>query len=567
MTPKFDTYALDREAVESSTESDFAMADSSGSADRVPTASVELLGRGSALAILGGVTLAGLVLRLYCLGAKNLWLDEMWSVVVARMPLYSVLWSARTQDPNAALYNICLHFWMWLGQSEAAVRAFSLVCGVALIPVMYLLGSQLFQRSVGLLASALTSVNLFHIQYSQEARAYSLVVLLVGLSSLFFVRYVEKGALWSWVGYVLASVLAVYAHIFAILVLAAHVASLVFLRRRNVPWKGLISAAVATGLGILPLGMLVFERTRSPFVVFKWIPQPTVRRVYDLFYSLAGNANYYGIEIRHNIANKALFAIYCVVCLVTLSLAIRSWLSAKPSAETWRQGLLFVWLFLPIAVVLGFSILVQSWFINRYLLICLPALVLIAAQGVGALRPSWLAVTAFATILITSFAGLPQYYRYRIQYQEWKATTDYIVSHQRPGDGAVFCVAHGRLLFEYYRDKDHLPTQSSGLDLAYPDLKNQDTDPRALSYFPPLSDDQISAMVVQHQRVWFVLYPDDWVPGYETSRHIEAALTRNFNRVSETKQYTVIIRLYSNDDVAGRLTGGAQDVPTDLLPR
>jgi len=567
MTPKFDTYALDREAVESSTESDFAMADSSGIADRVPIASMELLGRGSVLAILAGVTVAGFVLRLYCLGAKNLWLDEMWSVVVARMPLYSVLWSARTQDPNAALYNICLHFWMWLGQSEAAVRAFSLVCGVALIPVMYLLGRQLFQRSVGLLASALTSVNLFHIQYSQEARAYSLVVLLVGLSSLFFVRYVEKGALWSWVGYVLASVLAVYAHIFAILVLAAHVASLVFLRRRDVPWKGLISAAVATGLGILPLGMLVFERTRSPFVVFKWIPQPTVRRVYDLFYSLAGNANYYGIEIRHNIANKALFAIYCVVCLVTLSLAIRSWLSAKQSAETWRQGLLFAWLFLPIAVVLGFSILVQSWFINRYLLICLPALVLIAAQGVGALRPSWLAVTAFVTILITSFAGLPQYYRYRIQYQEWKATTDYIVSNQRPGDGAVFCVAHGRLLFEYYRDKDHLPTQSSDLDLAYPDLKNQDTDPRALSYFPSLSDDQISAMVVQHQRVWFVLYPDDWVPGYETSRQIEAALTRNFNRVSETKQYTVIIRLYSNDDVAGSLTGGAQDVPTDLPPR
>jgi len=55
----------------------------------------------------------------------------------------------------------------------------------------------------------------------------------------------------------------------------------------------------------------------------------------------------------------------------------------------------------------------------------------------------------------------------------------------------------------------------------------------------PLSDDQISAMVVQHQRVWFVLYPDELaVPGYETSRHIEAALTRNFNRVSETKQYT-----------------------------
>jgi uncharacterized membrane protein len=539
------------------------MPDSPLTSHRLPEATIDAVRQGTALAILAGLTLAGFVLRLYCLGAKNLWLDEMWSVVIARMPLHSVLWSARTQDPNAALYNICLHFWMWFGQSEAAIRAFSLVCGVALIPVMYLLGKQLFHRSVGLLASGLTAVNLFHIQYSQEARAYSLVVLLVGLSSLFFVRYVEKRTLGSWAGYVLASVLAVYAHIFAILVLAAHVASLVFLRRRDVPWKGLISAAAATGFGIIPLGILVFERTRSPFVVFKWIPQPTVRRVYDLFYSLAGNANYYGIEIRHNIANKALFAIYCVVCLVTLSLAIRSWLSAKQSVETWRQGLLLVWLFLPIAVVLGFSILVQSWFINRYLLICLPALLLISAEGIHAVRPRWLAVTAFAAILITSFAGLPQYYGYRLQYQEWKSATDYIVANQLPGDGAVFCVAHGRLLFEYYRDKDH-PNQSSDLDLAYPDLKNEDTDPRALSYFPQLSDDQIAAMVAKHRRVWFVLYPDDWVPGYDTSRKIEAALTRKFNRVRETKQYTVIVRLYSNDEVAGRLTGGAPGVATDL---
>ena len=124
--------------------------------------------QGPALAILAGLTLAGFLLRLYCLGAKNLWLDEMWSVVIARMPLHSVLWSARTQDPNAALYNICLHFWMWFGQSEAAIRAFSLVCGVALIPAVYLLGKQLFHRSVGLLASGLTAVNLFHIQYSQK---------------------------------------------------------------------------------------------------------------------------------------------------------------------------------------------------------------------------------------------------------------------------------------------------------------------------------------------------------------------------------------------------------------
>ena len=109
-------------------------------------------------------------------------------------------------------------------QSEVAIRSSALVCGVALIPVIYLLGKQFFHKSIGLLAAALVAVNLFHIQYSQEARAYSLVVLLVSLSSLFLARYLGRPSFGSWIGYVLATTLAMYAHIFAVLVIGTQVA-------------------------------------------------------------------------------------------------------------------------------------------------------------------------------------------------------------------------------------------------------------------------------------------------------------------------------------------------------
>ncbi len=460
------------------------------------------------LAALALIVAMGLLLRLYCLGAKNLWLDEMWSLVIARLPVSSILWSARNQDPNAGLYNLLLHFWIRMGQSEAVIRALSLVCGVAVIPVLYLLGKRLFHRSVGLLAALLIAINLFHIQYSQEARAYSLVVMLVSLSSLFFVRYLEERTASDWILYVLASALAVYAHIFAILVLASQATALLLMRRREVPWKGLIAAFAATGAGTLPLAILLYERTRAPFVAFNWIPRPTVRRVFDVFYSLVGNAAYYGIEIRHSIAGRTLLLFYVVVCLGSVVFAVRAYMSPNRSREAWPVGFLLVWLFLPIAIVLGFSILFQPWFINRYLLVSLPALVLLAASGIHLLRPKWLGISAFVIILVAEFAGFPEFYRYRLAYQEWKPATDYLVAHQHPGDVAVFCVAHGRLLFEYYRDKDH-PGQESGLDLVYPDLKNETTDPRALSYFPPMNTDLIDSIIEKHRRVWLVLYPED----------------------------------------------------------
>jgi mannosyltransferase len=500
-----------------------------------------------ALIALAVIVAIGLMLRLYCLGAKNLWLDEMWSLTIARMPLRSVLWSARTQDPNAALYNVLLHFWIWLGESEAVLRGLSLLFGVALIPAIYLLSRRLFHTSVGLLAAALTAVNLFHIQYSQEARAYSLVVLLVTLSSFSFAEYVSKQSRRAWIAYVIFSSLAVYAHIFAVLVLASQFVSLLFLPRSVAPWKRLIQAAAASTLLMAPLAALVYTRVRHPFIAFNWIPRPTARRVYDLFYSLVGNANYYGIPIPHTIAGRIVLVTCGLLSILAMIVACRTWIATRRSQYTWRFALLVSWVFLPIIVVVSFSILFQSWFINRYLLICLPALLIIISAGVQFVRPPWIGAGTAVIILSAQLAGLPQYYRYRVEYQEWNAATAYVLAEQQPGDAAIFCVAHGRMLFDYYRERYSRYPQSP--DVGYPDLMNETSDPQALSYFPPLKSGQLEAMIARHRRVWVVEYPDEWAPGSATTRNIKTTLAAAYPYLRETRFYTVITELYSADEI------------------
>ena len=140
------------------------------------------------------VLIAGLaaVLRFHSLAAKSFWFDEGVSVAIARLDWYNfarILWR---REANMSLYYFLLHFWLYFGGSEFFVRALSVLFAVASVPVIYLLGRRLFDSRVGLIAAALMAVNAYHVQYSQDARSYSLMVLLCLLSSLYFLKCLER---------------------------------------------------------------------------------------------------------------------------------------------------------------------------------------------------------------------------------------------------------------------------------------------------------------------------------------------------------------------------------------
>ena len=133
------------------------------------------------------IILIGAVLRVYDLGAESFWFDEIFTIHFVSLDLPTLIQQLTTEVEMTrhAVYYLSAHFWVLpSGISEVSIRSLSVIFGVLSIGMMYLVGRQLFGENVGLISSFLMAVSEFQIYHSQEARFYSLLVLLT-LCSLY----------------------------------------------------------------------------------------------------------------------------------------------------------------------------------------------------------------------------------------------------------------------------------------------------------------------------------------------------------------------------------------------
>ena len=158
------------------------------------------------------ILLLGLLLRLYNLGGESIWYDEAMSILQANRPFMDML-AATAADNHPPLYNICLHTWILLfGDSEFAVRSLSVLFGLLTIFMTYKVSILMFDMEIGLFGALLVAISSFHIQYSQEARMYSLMALFALLSIYFFLLLHKKKTLLTYIGYITSTALLLYTH-------------------------------------------------------------------------------------------------------------------------------------------------------------------------------------------------------------------------------------------------------------------------------------------------------------------------------------------------------------------
>jgi mannosyltransferase len=458
-----------------------------------------------------GITILGALLRLHYLDRESFWFDESASVAIARLD-WGGLWKVVSRlEANMALYYGLLHVWIGFSESEFVVRCLSVVAGVLTVPLIYAIGKRMFGTKVGLVSAVLLSANPFHIKYSQEARGYSLVVLLVTLSFLFFIAALQNQSRNYWIGYVLASTLAVYAHFFAVLVLGAQWISLVLLRLRDVPRsKLLISISVIIVL-LLPLAVFVFTRDSGQLA---WVSKPGIYAVYDLLESLAGGGKPLGLA-------------YFASCFVALLLAVGAWIRSRRSFDTWHYGVLASWLFVPVLTAFAIS-LWKPIFVDRFFIICLPALVLLAAIGVSRIRQRWIFAGSLVVLMLLSARKIPLYGA-PLEKEDWRGATSYVVSHASPRDAILFYTSYGRFGFDYYARR--LKLQSQTFKIMFPD--QLDFNP-ATKVDP--DDSLLSSLPEQYQQVWlFVRFNELDPERLRRDRSIEAILANEYPNAIEKK--------------------------------
>lgn len=184
--------------------------------------------------------------------AGQLWYDEANTVGIASHSIAAIPGVLR-QGGGAPLYFVLLHLWMSVfGAHEGAVRALSLLIGLASIPVAMWAGWSLFGRRAGYMAAALAAFNSFLTTYASEARMYELVALLAIVNIAAFLHafvFDRRGYRW-----LFAATLALlfYTEPWCLLfAVGLAVALLIVARRREHGGPILRDGAVAFGLSIL----------------------------------------------------------------------------------------------------------------------------------------------------------------------------------------------------------------------------------------------------------------------------------------------------------------------------
>ncbi len=152
---------------------------------------------------MGAVTLVALVLRFYRIGEKSIWLDEAFSLWIARHPLWEGLgWLIRI-DQHPPLYYSLLHVWIELfGELQGPVRMLSALFSTATVPLFYAAARRLLDRSSAAVAAGILALSPFHVQFAQETRMYALLTLEVACVLYFVARLLteRRPSSGSWVG-------------------------------------------------------------------------------------------------------------------------------------------------------------------------------------------------------------------------------------------------------------------------------------------------------------------------------------------------------------------------------
>jgi mannosyltransferase len=199
-----------------------------------------------ALTVLGGV------LRFATLNVSSLELDESATLILVHRGFSGMLSHLAKSESAPPLYYILV--WAWtkiFGAGPLAFRSFSALVATLTIPVMYMAGRRLSPR-IGVWAAALATVSPAMYFYSQEARAYALMVLFSAAAFVAWQRALQdpqgrRLALWAGL-----SILAVLTHYFAAFLFIPE--AVVLARRRG--WRYVwapAGAVVLVGLALVPL--------------------------------------------------------------------------------------------------------------------------------------------------------------------------------------------------------------------------------------------------------------------------------------------------------------------------
>ena len=403
----------------------------------------------TALLVLGGLILAGCVLRVAV--TRGIWLDEAISIHQARLSLHDLFQNLYNGDRQPPLHHLVL--WLTIrafGHGEFAVRLPSLIAGTLVIPVLYELGRELYDRRTGLIAAAFAAASPLLIWYSQEVRMYEFAALFGLLALLTQLRVIRNSTMLNWAAYILATAALLWSHYFGLLLIAvqqlAFVAVLIHRKRSGEPVKplalGFLYSLAVLIMQLVPL--LVFAHHQYQ-VTAGAAGSPSGTYDYLSFYSVLSNMAWSVWGYQPDATTVLLAAMWPLGLLGSLVLMGRG-----GSRQT--MGLAAAAIVL-VALLIAVSTFDRSYFEVRNFLFLIPLVLLLVARLItGWIRKPRVRLLVAGAVVATLLIGLAdqQLNKNNPRLFDFRGAIEDIKADAGPNSLVLFEPSDMRYVLEYY---------------------------------------------------------------------------------------------------------------------
>lgn len=346
---------------------------------------------------------------------QSLWFDELHSIIPTdpNNSFSSVIQYAKSDQPP--LFFVMLYGWFKIfPYTEASGKIFCAIIGIFGILAMYFLGKEFSGIKAGLVAAFITSINLFHIYYSQELRFYSLLFLATAMSFICFLRFIKKNTPLHQALFILSSCILLYTHYFGMVVVLSQAIifigiTLVYRKGMSFFLKGGVCAIICLILFIPWLPTVFADNTVSTF----WIQDPGpffFAQYFNWYFN-----GWWGLSFKPVLVITALIPILVFVLFLFRDIKIK-----HNTESIMSQGIIVGWIFFTLLIPYVYSVVKIPMIIDRYTMITLPAILLMISVGWTRIGNAYVKVVLALLFIVLTWRADHRYFsRYlKPQYRE-----------------------------------------------------------------------------------------------------------------------------------------------------
>jgi uncharacterized membrane protein len=323
-------------------------------------------------------------LRFYHLASDSLWMDELFSIWLAKQSFVR-FWQVMSHENHPPLYYLMLSAWIKIfGSSAFAVRSLSAICGVAIIPVIFVAMRRLYNIQIAYYVAVLTAVLPPLVRYSQEARMYAPVALFATIALVGALLYLQTPNKKYGILFAAGMTLALYTHYFSVflwLMLVILISGEIWLRQGFQSVKKWCVLCALPVLAYLPwLGVIVSQyKENSATHWVAQIPAPGMEQLLTFpefcfgFYDQR-----WGMQLGYfGLATSSILLLFFVAGLLMIPLFSKKIENDEPNIETKKESVILPSLIsIGMILIIWFLCQVKNAWLLKYMIVAIPGLVI-----------------------------------------------------------------------------------------------------------------------------------------------------------------------------------------------